>query len=163
MDTTHFNWLNRDEKAAVRICISDKLSPLLPHSHNEAELMFFYNAKNCHYMCNGREILFSSGDMLTINPGDIHSCDNWGDDCIVACIVIDLDMLALPFGKHVTYASKISDLNTKKYFDDLMAILSSNTFTPYEKECKIYSIIYEIFAILSKYSEKKQATHAERI
>lgn len=158
MKTLHFNWYNTSDRMPIRICISDSLEPLLPHSHDEIELMFFYQSDCCNYLCNSKNFLFSSKDTLVVNSGEIHSCANWGNDCTVACVIINTNMLSDLSIKYVKFLNKIYDMCLTNCFEKLKSVLSDNNLNICETECKIYSIIYDILSILSHYTTYKTNT-----
>lgn len=152
MNGMSFNWFEPSSHVPIKICVSDKLGTLLPHSHGETELMYFYRADNCRYLCGGKTITCSSRDALIINPGEIHSCTSWGENCIAACLVINTAMLPAMSVKYVNYAVKISDAALSVCFEKLKETLADTAMNFGEKECRIYSIVYDIFANLSNHS-----------
>lgn len=164
MKTLSFNWFDSNNYIPVRICVSDNLGPLLPHSHSELELMYFYRCSECRYLCNGTEISCRSNDLIAVNPGEIHSCSDWGADCSAVCVIIDTAMLPVSSVKYMTFANTVSDGRIKICFEELKLLFADNDLSFSEKECKIYSIIYNIFSILSKYSVQHSIkTHWEDI
>lgn len=151
MKSMCFNWTDSGEP--VRLCISDTLTALLPHSQKETELMFFYRTEGCRYLCNGKELLCSSNDMLAVNPGELHSCSNWGRDCVAACVMINVDALSVPMLKNMNYPNKVRDEKIIECFGRLRALAEDETLNECGKRCGIYGIVYDILAALSNYSK----------
>lgn len=153
MKALSYNWYNSDIGMSVRVCISDKLSPLLPHSHSEMELMYFYSADCVEYLCKGKKIKFSSEELAVINSGEIHACPNWGNRCEAVCLIIDTDIFPKSARKYPKIVNKISDSRIKECFEKIKVLLSDKNINHCETEFKIYSIVYDILAILLHYTD----------
>lgn len=150
MQNCSFKWLN-NTSTPIRICISNSLEPLLSHSHNETEFMYFYETTGGYYRCNERKILFSKENLLIVNPGEKHSCENWGEKCIAACIIIDTSQLSVSKKSRYIYNNIVSNQSINNYFYELKSLLENKNIENEEIEYKINAIIYNIMATLSHY------------
>lgn len=145
MNGMSFNWFEPSSHVPIKICVSDKLGTLLPHSHSETELMYFYRADNCRYLCGGKTITCSSKDALIINPGEIHSCTSWGENCIAACLVINTAMLPAMSVKYVNYAVKISDAALSVCFEKLRETLADTAMNLVKRSVE-YTVSFMIYS-----------------
>lgn len=148
----YFNWLDADKP--IRICISDNLGKLLPHAHDEIELMYFYKSAGGKYSCGGKNISFTSKNLLVVNPWECHGCDDWGNACVAACVIINTKMLSALSIKGQVYENKISDIRLDADFNELRPLIFANNLNYTEKECRINSIIYNILGTLSHYAKE---------
>lgn len=147
-----FHWHGAETCEPLRICISDRLSPLLPHAHGELEIMFFYRSAGGEYLCDGERMPFAAADTLIVNPWEIHSCDDFGVGGMAACIIADVGMLSVPSVRHVRFSHRVAEPRLDASFRRLLSVLSDGGLHACERECAVYGIFYEILAVLSKHS-----------
>lgn len=152
VNTRTFNWNEKNREIPVQICISDKLGPLLPHAQKELELMYFYQVNGCSYLCDGQTIPLLSHDLLVVNPGEIHSCGDWGRGCVAACVMVDTGRLPGVSIQCMNFLTRITDHRLQDCFERLNAVLANSDEEFRGKECMVFSILYEILSCLLPYS-----------
>lgn len=152
MSSVHFKWSNNELCEPIRLCISDNLSPLLPHSHKEIELMYLYETTGGIYRCGKENITFDAKTLLIVNPFEVHSCETWGNNCVAACLLIKPDMLSVNIPHETHFRNKISNHEINIYFDTLKEILSNADSNSFETECKVHAIIYNILSVLFQHT-----------
>lgn len=158
-----YKWTyNKNMYEPIRICITNNPMPLLMHSQKEIELMYFYKTGGGKYLCEGKNILFSSNELLVINPGEVHGCNDWGADCIAACIIIDTNKLSVAELKKFTYNNKISNSEIDDNFYKLKSLLDKNNLNDAERDCKVTSIVYNIMGVLSHYIRAENTQNSRR-
>lgn len=164
MHTAQYNWNNKNfTKSAIEMCYSESPSVLVAHAHEKLELMFFFDTKECDYICQNNNLKFKQNDLLVVNPFEVHSCNNWGENCKVICVLIDLKKLNIPSLCELYFKSKISnDQQITNIFENIKQILFSSKLNTLEKDCKINSLIYKLLAVLSKYSSTIK-NHSNRL
>lgn len=153
MSSVNFKWSSNNLFEPIRLCISDNLSMLSPHSHEAIELMYIYETSGGNYRCGKENTRFNSKTLLTVNAFEVHSCENWGNNCIAACLLIKQDMLSVSIPYEIHFQNKISDHEINVYFDTLKEILSNTASNSFEQECKVHAIIYNILRVLSQHTK----------
>ncbi len=150
MSIASYRWKTETkERTPFKICISDKLNKLIPHAQSELELMYFYKTSGASYFCAGKELSFEGGDLAIVNPGEVHGCDNWGEGCIAACVIIDVKMLEVPLLIGKAYNNKIvKNHEISGLFENLYELLTDNTKGKTELLCRVNAIIYNLFGAL---------------
>lgn len=162
MNSYSYKWAEYEIGEPVRFCISNNLTALSPHSHDELELMYFYNTGGGKYFCNGKYIDFSEKDLIVVNSKEIHSCDKWGEQSSAVCVMINTSKLLAASLRNLIYENKISDPQIDYDFKKLRSVTCEINMNPTEKECKIISIIYSILGTLSQYSTSKSIYNHRR-
>ena len=161
MNAFSYKWSYCEVYEPIHFCISDNLSPLSPHLHDEIELMYFYDTDGGKYFCNGKYIDFSRRELIVVNSKEIHSCDNWGEHCSAVCVMINPCKLSAESLINLTYENKVSDLKIDYYFNKLKSAVCEE-INKTEKKCKLISIIYSILGTLSKYSAPQKSSYNHR-
>lgn len=153
MKSAQFHWKDdTDIKSVFRICCSDNLKPMLPHSHREVELMYFYDTDDCRYTRADEIIRLKSKDLMVVDSGEVHACNHWGRNCYAVCVMIDLKKLHNSTFSRLRFSGKISDNEEiTKLFDKIKSILVSD-IEKNEKECLINGALYNVLYELLKYS-----------
>lgn len=164
MHTAQYNWNNKNfTKSAIEICYSESPSVLVAHAHEKLELMYFFDTEKCDYVCQNNKLELKQNDLLVVNPFEVHSCNNWGKNCKVICVLIDLKKLNIPSLYKLYFKIKISnDQEITNIFENIRQILFSSKLNTLEKDCKINSLIYKLLAVLSKYSSTIK-NHSNRL
>lgn len=145
----------------VRICLTHAPTPLRPHEQRELELMYFYQASGCRYDCRGKLLLPSGGDLIAVNPGEMHACGDWGTGCLAVCVVLDLSRL-LPEGEAPVFENLISSPEITDAFEKLKRVLSCDAEGG-ARDCLVYGTVYEILgALLATAVKKSPAVRAAR-
>ncbi len=152
MSIASYNWntnLSNNEK--IKICISNRLNVLIPHSQYELELMYFYKNQGCKYLCNGKLYDLQSGELAVMNSGEMHGCNDWGKGCEAVCVIIDLNKMHIPSFKNIKFENKISAHDeVADIFTELKKILTEKGENQAETECMVNSIIYRLLGFLAK-------------
>ena len=151
MKNPHYKWSSA-ERTPIRICFTDFPMPMKPHAQGELELMYFFATEGCKYKCNGREMTLTSGQLAAVNPGELHSCNDWGVGCRAVCIIIDLQKLTLPSLLERRFDNVISDRQIENTVNRIYALLQDHS-DPATLDCLVFGCIYELLAILLKYSK----------
>ena len=149
-----YKWkCNHNEKPPVRICISENLRLLVPHSQDELELMYFFEATGSEYFISGMKIPFESDSLLIVNPHELHGCDYWGKVCRAVCVIIDLKKLnALPL-LNLKFRNKISNNESvREIFNELSSLLCKS-ISEAELLCHVNSLIFGLLSIISREAE----------
>lgn len=152
MSYINFKWSNNELCEPIRMCISDNLSLLSPHSHKEIELMYIYETIGGNYRCGKENISLDAKTLLIVNPFEVHSCENWGNNCVAACLLIKPDMLSVNIPPEIHFQNKICNREINIYFDILKEILSNTDSNSLETECKVHAIIYNILGVLFQHT-----------
>lgn len=155
-----YQWLSA-ERAPLRICFTDTPSPMKPHTQDELELMYFFNTSGCQYKCNGCEMILSEGQLAAVNPGEFHSCNDWGTDCRAVCLIIDLQKLAPPSLRILRFDNVICDPQITDIMKRLYRFLKNHPNSAM-LDCLVFGCIYELLAILVKYARKTDANRSMR-
>lgn len=152
MSIASYNWntnLSNNEK--IKICISNRLNVLIPHSQYELELMYFYKTQGCRYLCNGKSYELHSGELAVVNSGEMHGCNDWGKDCEAVCIIVDINKMYIPSLKNIKFENKIpACVEVAEIFTQLKKVLTEKREGQAETECMVNSIIYRLLGFLSK-------------
>ena len=154
MRVAKYNWNNKDFfKSAVQMCYSENVGVLIPHSHQTLELMYFYNTSTCRYVCGNNTITLKSNDLVVVNSYEMHSCNDWGNNCKAICVLIDLKRLNVPALQSLYFNNKISSNDEiKAIFENIKEVLFWNETNEPQKECKINGLIYMLLGEISKYA-----------
>jgi len=161
MSIASYNWntetLNTER---IRICISNRLNVLPEHFQEETELMYFYRTSGCKYLCKGETLRLSVGELVVVNPGELHGCTDWGNDCEAICVIVNLNEMKIPSLSGVRFVNKIpKSAEIKEIFDSVKKVLCNKNITLAETDCYINSLILKLFGFLvgnSLSSEKEQ-------
>lgn len=155
MVTGSYKWIfTEKESATFRVCVTDRLSPMAPHWHEEMEIMYFYKTEGLTYRCRGREIRISQGDLLIVNPRELHECADWGKNTVLACVMVDASRVLFPAMGSMHYRNVIAaGEQVKAVFEKLRQLLCERACNMDFKECMISSMMYELFAYLSELPE----------
>ena len=84
-----YHWFE-DTCAPIRLCLTNSPHPMKPHSQSELELMYFYSTTGCRYDCRGNVFSPKSGDLIIVNPREMHACGDWGQNCFAICVILDM-------------------------------------------------------------------------
>ena len=159
MSFAKYHWNPNDSvKYAFKLCYSDNLNSMLPHSHDEIELMYFYNTSGCSYFCGGENLLLASRDMVIVNPGEIHACSQWGNGCQAICMIIDqkqlhtISLYKLRFNSKIHADNSISDIMYK-----VKDLLFLSDIGKLEKDCRLNALTYSLLGEIVKYSSVNDA------
>ena len=167
MRVAKFNWNNNDfPNSAIKMCYSENVSVLLPHSHQKLELMYFYNTSSCFYVCSNNTLTLKTNDLVIVNPYEIHSCNDWGNNCKAICILIDLKKLNIPELEKLYFDNIISNnANIINIFENLQQILFADEINETKKACIINSFIYMLLSEISSHSSflKSQPSKINRL
>ena len=143
-----YYWLQYD-KSPIRISFATKPSPIKPHSQKELELMYFYETTGCVYECRGNTLNVNKGELITINPDEMHACNGWGENICVVCVIIDVEKLLPNCTKPLYFKNLISHPDVSHAFEKLKQNMENNDENSLI-DCYVYSFVYEILAILIK-------------
>ena len=124
MSIAAYNWSSdkpSDEK--IRICISDRLNVLPPHSQEETELMYFYKTQGCRYLVDGRVLEMETDELVIANPGETHGCTDWGKNCRAVCLIVNINGLGIESLKDISFVNKVSDCKELKEIFYLMYLV----------------------------------------
>jgi len=154
MRIARYYWNNKSfQKSAVEMCYSERPNVMFPHSHEKLELTYFYDTCECEYICAGKKLYFKGGELAVVNPYEVHSSNNWGKNCKLLCIIIDLKKLNIPSLLKLCYANKISnDKELINIFYSIKKVLFSTDISDIQKECQVNSLVYSLLGEISKYS-----------
>ena len=152
-----YYWNNKYyTKSAIEMCYSESLNVMLAHSHQKIELMYFYQTSECIYLCGGKVLSFKSRELAVVNPYEIHSCNNWGENCKALCIMVDLKKLNIPSLNSIYFMNKIpSNQRITDTFENIKDVLFNANINELEKECQINSLVYSLIGEISKHSFSK--------
>lgn len=142
---------------AFRMCYSENLKVMLPHSHSEIEFMYFYSTSGCTYKCGGKTLLLQTGDLVAVEPGVVHSCDQWGEPCSAVCMVIDMKKLHTPLLSGLCFAGHIrADGALAALFEEMKEALLDEKTSGAERECRISSLVYRFLGMASRYAQHRK-------
>ena len=165
MSIASYNWntevLNGER---IRICISDRLNVLPEHLQEETELMYFYRTEGCKYLCKGETLHLSSGELVIINPGELHGCTDWGKDCEAVCVIVNLNEIKIPSLNGISFINKVTQREEiAEIFDSVKNVLTGKNKNSAETDCYINSLILKLFGFLagSCVSAKKEQKRSE--
>ncbi len=149
MGDVGYRWKVTDERSSpFRVSVTNLPQPLMLHSQEEVEMMFFYHTSGGVYQCAGNEYPIASNDLIVVNPHEIHGCNNWGDPCIATCLIINTKMMSLPALSTLHFRNKVSyDPVIRRIFNDIRTVMFSDK-TNTVKDCMFNSLIYELFGQL---------------
>ena len=155
MKALSYHWNNgQKEGAPVRICVTNMPAPLAAHAQNELELMYFFKTSGCIYKCEGQEYLLSSGELVAVNPGEIHACREWGENVSAMCLIIDLGKIHLSALLGLQIPNKVeSHAFLRDCFECLYAVLTEEDSA--KKDCTVFACLYEILGFLMQKAQKK--------
>lgn len=130
----------------VRICLTHAPTPLRPHEQRELELMYFYQASGCRYDCRGKLLMPNGGDLIAVNPGEMHACGDWGRGCVAVCVILDLPRL-LPETEVPVFENLISSPEITDAFEKLKRVLSCDAEGGL-RDSLVFATVYEILSAL---------------
>lgn len=154
MKSAKFRWEKHGESTPVfRLCYSEKLGVMLPHAHSEIEFMYFYNTSGCIYKSGGSNLTLRTGDLVTVGPDVVHSCEQWGERCSAVCIIVDAKKLHMPLPTDRCLAECIrAEADTAALFSELKQVLLCGEMSETEREYQISGLLYQLLAIAVKHS-----------
>ena len=133
--------LTFDKNVPFKIILSDKPTYLGAHWHNAIEFMYFYDISDCEYSVKENKYSVNSGDLITVNPFQVHQCNDFGK-ASVCCIIMDTEFLGnykgVVFCNHIKGDVKISEIFNK------IKQSQNNKFSSFIN----HSCIYALLAIL---------------
>ncbi len=149
MGDTGYRWeTDEGHSFPFRISMTDLPGPMMPHSQEEVEMMFFYQTSGGVYRCGGNEYAISSNDLIIVNPHEIHSCTNWGDPCTAIFLIVNTKKMILPVLSSMHFRNRVSyDPVVRRIFNDMRTLMHSDKSNTV-KDCLFTSLIYELFARL---------------
>lgn len=153
-----YHWQNSSAAFhPIRLCISEHLSPLHPHSQGELELIYFYRTDGCAYRIGKNEFSAKEGALIAANPWELHSCADWGENARIACLIVDLAKLPCPvqnlrFSSFTPPSEKL-----KERFLSLESLLSSGK-TGCALDLAMLSSVCDILSLLSESAAKQSET-----
>ncbi len=149
MGDTGYRWGADDMKTSpFRVSVTDLPGPMMPHSQEEVEMMFFYQTSGGVYHCAGNDYTISGNDLIIVNPHEIHSCTNWGDPCTATCLIVNTKKMILPALSSMHFRNRVSyDPVVRRIFNDIRTLMFSDKSNTV-KDCLFTSLIYELFARL---------------
>ena len=153
-----YHWSDGD-KSPVRICLTSAPGPMQPHAQSELELMYFYNVSNCRYECQGSALCPKSGELIAVNPGELHACGDWGKDCLAVCVILDLATLLPQVHAQLWFENLIASPALSAVFEELKSVLSLSPCSPV-LDCTVMRLMYEILTILSEGAIKRKPVGA---
>ena len=123
-----------------KIEFSNAPKRMLPHWHEEIELMYFYNTEGCQYLCHGELIDVKAGDLIVANSCEVHECFDFGNKASVCCLITSLEALGC---QSVGFANKYNSEEISRYFEQLLKKRDTEKFS-----LEVMSAIYGILADL---------------
>lgn len=116
----------------VRISTSQPRRHTQLHCHRDMELLLI-DKGNTVMQIAGREVKAGEGDLILVNPYEVHSGETLGGSYAHRCICFDLEQLGIPHSGQILsgdigYVSAISDTNAvKPYFSACFAAIKDRS------------------------------------
>ncbi len=152
MIKANYKWMS-DEDTVIQLVITDSLSELSMHWQEDMEIMYFYRTSGCNYIINGNTIHLSEKNLVVVNPGEIHGCSDWGENCVAMCLMIDTKKLHTPSFINLFLQNKYeANSEITKIFESLKAVFEKHTAISVSAECEIMSVIYRLLSVLAEIS-----------
>lgn len=147
--------VNLNPLSPFKIFSAPPFFPVQPHFHPQFELMYFVDdeIEGREYSCNSTKYILKKGDIIVVNPNQVHSIDFTSFKSKIICLIVGKEVFPGISGQF--YKNHIQDnyeLQTifSKIYDSVQKGTSTDVL-------KAISYIYSFFAILSeKYVDKEE-------
>lgn len=149
----HYLW-DFSRECTLRFCASDDPRRLYPHQHKYTELTFFYRTDGGRYFVNGAFFDIRSGDLLIANSYEMHGCEDFGANCLILCVQLELGCLPVEAVQQLVFPNRIrNDPHIDAVFRELWTLArNDDSYSPAE-ECMLYAKTAQLLALLSAHPQ----------
>ncbi len=162
----HENIPQMDNKFSVKVRIYNNKSMLTPHWHEHLELLYFLDG-SANFTCNDTTVYVEAGDLVVVNPSQIHTFDSLSDASFCCIILYPLFFADVDYDSNMRLCNYIfKDKFVEKCVKEMMEEYALNTVgSDMILKASAYSLMAYLVRNYKSYkiTEKESASNNSKI